>query len=189
MERDEGWIGDFYARHTERHPREDWYVPGSDAEGVFLDGWEHAFSERSLGPRELELASLDMVADPPRFLADHAPALIRLALARRLRNADRVAPPAPPEEEDTPERAEALAKLKALYGSLAASRRARAPFVPSRPREPQEWQARAVPGRPYLADAPEDDPVLARERGVEAKPVPARPEDIRIPEDDLEPLF
>jgi hypothetical protein len=188
------WFNGFIKRHMARCPREDWPNARTPEElakmRVFFDAWRHALDGRGIEERFAEDASLAMAADPPAYLADHLRTILRLSAESR---AKALVIPAvvavPDEEEDTPERAEALAALKAMLGSLAASKRAGAPFVPSRPRTPQGGDARAVPGRPYLADAPGDDPVLARERGIEAKPVPARPEDIRIPEDDLEPLF
>lgn len=78
-----------------------------------------------------------------------------------------------------------LDDLKRLVASLAASKRSDGPFVPAKPRTPQEWEARAVPGRAYLADTPADDPVIDRERS-RAAPTPPPTQEIHLPEDDLD---
>lgn len=94
MDRVEGWIGDFFVKHTVRCPREDWPAPATEDESTTLDAWKHAFVTRGVERRFADVASLDMAAAPPRFLSEHLPELVRLAL--ELRRAEDAVPGADP---------------------------------------------------------------------------------------------
>jgi hypothetical protein len=176
------WFPGFAKRHMARHHREDW--PKGPTGVVFFQGWVYSFLARGVEERHAERASLELVAEPPAFLSDHLPAIVRLAREYRRRDEEppvRASLEAP--GEDSPEKLQALADLKALVGSLGRSRRSRCPFTPPRPRKPPGGEARAVPAAAYLADAI-PDPVIRAERARAAPSQPSRPDDITIPEDD-----
>jgi hypothetical protein len=85
MDRVEGWIGDFYVKHADRCPREDWPDAGTEAESSFIEAWKHAFVTRGVEHRFADLASLEMASDPPKFLDQHLPALVKASLELRRR--------------------------------------------------------------------------------------------------------
>jgi hypothetical protein len=85
------WIGSFLARHMGRCPRSDWPREGSGGEiteafGGFLQAWRHTFVTRGVEERWADLASLDLAGAPPRYLGDHLPAVVKLAIDYRVRD-------------------------------------------------------------------------------------------------------
>lgn len=93
-------------------------------------------------------------------------------------------------EVATPE--QELSSLKRLVASLAASGASKGRIVPGHPGSPRQGDASGLPGpsgdRTDLATAA-GDPVVARELAPAAPTRPMRPEDIRVPEDDLSAWF
>jgi hypothetical protein len=296
MDRVEDWIGEFYVKHTDRCPREDWPQADTEAESSFIDAWRHAFVTRGVEHPLADAASLDMAGEPPRFLDQHLPTLVKLAMdlrrlrdaglglevqagtvesasvasrdcpdcggsggavryvhedilgrirtlggnlaplgsavaypcscplgrlvARGLRQGGQAAEPPtidqyprlrlrPVRWSDSPDcqyrhhprhwdeeagmpvasgvfadREEVIASLKAILGLARAGRGIHQP----RPPEPQGGAPGTREGHRFAGAIP--DPVIRAEEEPAAAPSrPSRPEDIRIPEDDLEPLF
>jgi hypothetical protein len=80
------WFADFTARHTERHPRDDW--PGPDRAPAFWAGWLTAMEAEAVAESEAEAASVRMQGLPPEFPEGQLARLLSVVrLARAARSA------------------------------------------------------------------------------------------------------
>lgn len=73
------WFVGWLDRHMDRHPRSDW--PRRDEKPDFFRAWLGNFILHGITEEIADEASVRLVADPPKFLADHVPALIETARA------------------------------------------------------------------------------------------------------------
>jgi hypothetical protein len=75
----EDWFGRWFERHAERHPRADWPRPSEARE--FWRGWIGNFARHGMTEDVADEASRRLMADPPKFLGEHVPALLNEAKA------------------------------------------------------------------------------------------------------------
>lgn len=71
------WFSGFVDRHVKRHPRADWPSPADAPE--FFAGWQGNFVLHGVTEDVADEASTQLMADPPRFLGEHVPALLNEA--------------------------------------------------------------------------------------------------------------
>lgn len=77
MKKVDDWFGLFIATHMMRFPREDWPEEMSEEASNFFGAWRHQFIIKGLTEDVATKASLDLAGDPPRWLADHLPAILK----------------------------------------------------------------------------------------------------------------
>lgn len=73
------WFGLFIMAHMARFPREDWPAEMSQDASEFFGAWRHQFVIKGLTEDVATRASLDLAGDPPRWKADHLPAILKAA--------------------------------------------------------------------------------------------------------------
>jgi hypothetical protein len=77
------WLFDFLGRHRARYRPWDWPEPGSEEEVYFLQVWSVAFRKLDASEGEADDASISLGATPPKYRADHLPAVLRAIEAAR----------------------------------------------------------------------------------------------------------
>lgn len=70
------WIAGFLDRHRARFAPHDWPDPGSEEWLAYVKGWITALKLREVSEPLAEAASERLAASPPRFRADHIPAIL-----------------------------------------------------------------------------------------------------------------
>lgn len=75
------WFGEFFIRHSERYPREDW--PLDDLRGEFWQNWRVNLVERNVTEAEAEAASHALAREGVKYLDGHLGTLLRLIQLRR----------------------------------------------------------------------------------------------------------
>lgn len=73
------WFGLFIMSHMARFPREDWPAEMSQDASEFFGAWRHQFILKGLTEDVATRASLDLAGEPPRWKADHLPAILKAA--------------------------------------------------------------------------------------------------------------
>lgn len=76
MARVSDWFRGFAERHTERHPRADW--PALDEAPEFYAAWQGNFVLAGVEQDVADEASVRLVGEPPSYLGEHVPALLKV---------------------------------------------------------------------------------------------------------------
>jgi hypothetical protein len=71
------WFFDWLGRHCERHPRSDW--PSTEDGRLFYGGWLGVFVRHGITEDVADEVSVRLMDDPPKFVAEHIPALVKAA--------------------------------------------------------------------------------------------------------------
>lgn len=78
MAKVDDWFFLFMQKHMARHPREDWPDHTTTAGEQFWVGWRSLFVKHGITEAIADEASTILMADPPKFVADHPPAMVKL---------------------------------------------------------------------------------------------------------------
>lgn len=77
MARVEEWIGEFIEFHTARCPRQDWPPGDAESDRVFWDAWRYQFVIKGVTFDLVDEASRRLAGQPPQWLGDHLPSLLK----------------------------------------------------------------------------------------------------------------
>lgn len=183
----ESWFTAFIRRHTTRCHREDWPKAGAfgdrEKARIFYAAWVPALEARGIDEQDAEAASIRMAAEPPAFLAEHLPTLLKFGAEHRRKAEESVAKAPEPAAEETSLTPEQLRAFRTSIGLSATPGDRR---VSGSPRSLKvRFRERPRPERAERTDRPalsQPDPV------IDAEFQPSKPatsdKDVCIPEDD-----